>query len=105
MPKRFDFEGTPKQRVELVEDGVARDVVWDRATAAKAGDGRVTTGHCPPDAWRFYGPLPTAFSMAGGDADSLDELAERVGDGIYVTRLHYLSVVDPRGGVLTGHDP
>jgi predicted Zn-dependent protease len=74
--------------------------VWDRGTAAKAG--RASTGHAPPDAWRFYGPLPTAFSMAGGDASSLDELAERVGDGIYVTRLHYLSVVDPRGGVLTG---
>jgi predicted Zn-dependent protease len=100
MPKSFDFEGTPKQRVELVEAGVARDVVWDRATAAKAG--RASTGHAPPDAWRFYGPLPTAFSMAGGDASSLDELAERVGDGIYVTRLHYLSVVDPRGAVLTG---
>ncbi len=102
MPKSFDFEGTPKQRVELVENGVAREVVWDRGTAAKAGDGRVSTGHAPPDAWRFYGPLPTAFSMAGGDASSLDELAERVGDGIYVTRLHYLSVVDPRGGVITG---
>jgi PmbA protein len=102
MPKAFDFEGTPKQRVELVENGVAGDVVWDRGTAARAGDGRVSTGHAPPDAWRFYGPLPTAFSMAGGDAASLDELAERVGDGIYVTRLHYLSIVDPRGGVLTG---
>ena len=102
LPKAFDFEGTPKQRVELVENGVARDVVWDRGTAAKAGDGRVSTGHAPPKAWRFYGPLPTALSMAGGDAASLDELAGRVGDGIYVTRLHYLSVVDPRGGVLTG---
>ncbi len=100
MPKSFDFEGTPKQRVELVEAGVARDVVWDRGTAAKAG--RASTGHAPPDAWRFYGPLPMAFSMAGGNASSLDELAERVGDGIYVTRLHYLSVVDPRGAVLTG---
>ena len=27
-----------------------------------------------------------------------DELAELVGDGIYVTRLHYLGVVDPREG-------
>jgi predicted Zn-dependent protease len=40
--------------------------------------------------------------MAGGEAGSSDDLAELVGDGIYVTRLHYLSVVDPRGGVLTG---
>jgi PmbA protein len=102
LPKAFDFEGTPKQRVELIENGVIRDVVWDRVTAARAGDGRVSTGHAPPDAWRFFGPLPTAFSMPGGDPASTDELAELVGDGIYVTRLHYLSVVDPRAGVLTG---
>jgi predicted Zn-dependent protease len=102
LPKAFDFEGTPKQRVDLIENGVIRNVVWDRVTAARAGDGRASTGHAPPDAWRFFGPLPTAFSMAGGEAGSTEELAELVGDGIYVTRLHYLSVVDPRGGVLTG---
>ena len=100
LPKPFDFEGTPKQRVELVENGVIRDVVWDRATAAKAG--RESTGHAPPDAWRFYGPLPTAPTLAAGEAASTEELAELVGDGIYVNRLHYLSVVDPREGVLTG---
>ena len=102
LPKAFDFEGTPKQRVEMIENGVIRDVVWDRVTAARAGDGRVSTGHAPPDAWRFFGPMPTAFSMPGGEAASTEELAELVGDGIYITRLHYLSVVDPRGGVLTG---
>jgi predicted Zn-dependent protease len=102
LPKAFDFEGTPKRRVELVEEGVVRDVVWDRATAARARDGQVSTGHAPPDAWRFYGPLPTALTLAAGEAASTDELVELVGNGIYVTRLHYLSVVHPREGVLTG---
>jgi predicted Zn-dependent protease len=102
LPKAFDFEGTPKQRVDMIEGGVIRDVVWDRVTAARAGEGRASTGHAVPDAWRYYGPLPTAFSMAGGAVGSTEELAELVGDGIYVTRLHYLSIVDPRGGVLTG---
>jgi PmbA protein len=102
LPKAFDFEGTPKQRVDMIENGVIRGVVWDRVTAARAGDGHASTGHAPPDAWRFFGPMPTAFSVAGGEAGSAAELAELVGDGIYVTRLHYLSVVDPRGGVLTG---
>ncbi|MGZ4354985.1 MAG: metallopeptidase TldD-related protein, partial [Gaiellaceae bacterium] len=37
LPRAFDFEGTPKQRVLLVEDGVIRGPVWDRATAARAG--------------------------------------------------------------------
>ena len=102
LPRPFDFEGTPKHRVPIIEDGVIKGVVWDRATAARAQDGQASTGHAPPDAWRFFGPLPTAYAMAGGDAESPEELAELVGDGIYVTRLHYLSIVDPRGGVLTG---
>jgi PmbA protein len=102
LPTAFDFEGTPKRRVDLVEDGVARSVVWDRATAARAGDGYESTGHAPPDSLKFLGPLPFALSMAGGEAGTTDELAEAVGDGIYVTRLHYLSIVDPREGILTG---
>ena len=40
--------------------------------------------------------------MAGGEAESTDELAALVGDGIYVTRLHYLGIVHPREGVITG---
>src|SRR5207253_9042989 len=38
----------------------------------------------------------------GGEADSTDELVSLVGDGLYVTRLHYLGVVHPRDGVITG---
>ena len=102
LPKAFDFEGVPKRRVDLVEAGVARGVVWDRETAARAGDGHVSTGHSPAPLEREWGPLPTALSVAGGEAASPEELAGLVGDGIYVTRLHYLSVVDPREGVITG---
>jgi predicted Zn-dependent protease len=102
LPKAFDFEGTPKRRVELVEAGVPRGAVWDRATAARAGDGTTSTAHALPVEWRAYGPIPTALSVAPGDAASTEELAERVGDGIHVTRLHYLSVVDPREGLITG---
>jgi PmbA protein len=102
FPKSFDFEGTPRQPVAMVENGVARGVVWDRMTAARAGEGHQSTGHAPPEDWRYYGPLPTGFDLAAGDADSVDELAERIGDGIYVTRLHYLGIIDSRGAVLTG---
>jgi predicted Zn-dependent protease len=102
FPKSFDFEGTPRQPVTMIENGVARGVVWDRMTAARAGEGHESTGHAPPEDWRYYGPLPTGFDLAAGDADSVDELAERIGDGIYVTRLHYLGIIDSRGAVLTG---
>jgi PmbA protein len=102
LPKAFDFEGTPKQRVELVEDGVLGGVVWDRVTAKRAGNGHESTGHAPPSSLRNWGPLAFALSVAGGEAESAEQLAETLGDGIYVTRLHYLSIVDPREGIVTG---
>lgn len=102
LPKRFDFEGVPKQRVPLIENGVAEGVVWDRTSAARAGEGHATTGHAPPHVYRQYGPLTFALSVASGEVDSIDELCDLIGDGIYVTRLHYLGVVDPREGVITG---
>jgi PmbA protein len=101
-PKAFDMEGVPKQRVSMIEQGVARNVVWDRRTAKQAGDGHVSTGHALAPPAQAFGPIPFNLSMAGGDAASVDELVERVGDGIYVTRLHYLGVVDPREGIITG---
>jgi PmbA protein len=102
LPKGFDFEGVPKRRVPLIEAGIARGVVWDRITAARAGNGQVSTGHAPPPLERRYGPLPGALSVAPGEAESVDELAETIRDGIYITRLHYLSIVNPRDGVITG---
>jgi predicted Zn-dependent protease len=101
-PKSFDLEGVPKQRVLMIEEGVARDVVWDRRTAKQAGDGRVSTGHALAPPGQAFGPIPFNLSMAGGESGSVDELAELVGEGIYVTRLHYLGVVDPREGIITG---
>jgi PmbA protein len=102
LPKAFDFEGTPKRRVQLVEAGVARSVVWDRATAAQAGGDTESTGHAPPAELRDWGPLPSAVCVSPGDAESVEELAELVGDGLYITRVHYLGVVHPREGIITG---
>src|SRR5207237_2135949 len=64
--------------------------------------GRESTGPGLPPAERAFGPVPPAIALAAGDAESVDELTELVGDGIYVTRLHYLGVVSPREGVITG---
>jgi predicted Zn-dependent protease len=101
LPKSFDFEGVPKQPVTIVENGIVRDVVWDRRTAAKAGEGRRSTGHALPAPVQGWGTIPMNLVVRPGDA-TLDELVELVGDGIYVTRLHYLSIVDGREGIITG---
>ena len=46
--------------------------------------------------------MPSALLLEGGDAGSLDALVAAVDDGIYITRVHYLGIVHPREGVLTG---
>jgi predicted Zn-dependent protease len=102
LPNSFDFEGVPKERVPLVEGGELRGTVWDLETAAHADGAARSTGSASPPALRRWGPLPFALSLGAGEAESTDELAELVGDGIYVTRLHYLGIVEPRQGILTG---
>jgi PmbA protein len=99
LPKAFDFEGVAKQPVTIVDAGTVRDVVWDRRTAMRAG--RTSTGHALAAPSQAYGPLAFNLAVSPGHANA-DELVEAVGDGIYVTRLHYVNVVDPREGIITG---
>ena len=99
LPKAFDFEGVPKQTVGLIERGVARDVVWDRRTARAAG--RESTGHALAPPSQQHGAIPFNLAVEAGSASS-DDLVAAVGDGIYVTRLHYVNVVDERDAIFTG---
>jgi predicted Zn-dependent protease len=94
----FDFEGQPRQRVSLIEAGVARAFVTDSAWAARMDTGN--TGHALP-APNSYGPLPLNLEMAGGDA-TIDQLISSVSRGVYVTRFHYVNVEDPIPVTLTG---
>jgi hypothetical protein len=69
-----------------------------RRTAKQAGDGRVSTGRAlAPRTGLRADPFNLAMS---GESAGQWTVAELVGDGIYVTRLHYLGVVDP--GIITG---
>jgi predicted Zn-dependent protease len=94
----FDFEGTPATRVTLIDRGVARDVVWDRTTAHKAG--RASTGHgLPPP--NSAGPFPLNLRMETGSS-SLEDLIASTERGLLITRFHYSNVVNEKETVLTG---
>ncbi len=97
-PMPFDFEGVPKQRVDLIERGVARGVVYDSYTAARAG--RTSTGHGLPAPNR-QGPLPLHLFMARGAADE-SELLRGIRRGVWVTRFHYVNPVHPTQTIITG---
>ncbi|HEX7248347.1 MAG TPA: TldD/PmbA family protein [Actinomycetota bacterium] len=94
----FDFEGTPKQRVDLVRDGVFLDAVYDRRTAKEAG--RDSTGHGLP-APNPEGPLPLHLFMETGEA-TVEDMIRSTDRGLLVTRFHYSNVVNPMESSITG---
>jgi predicted Zn-dependent protease len=106
-PMPFDFEGMPRQRVEIVRQGVVGDAVYDRLWAGRTG--KVSTGHALPPfnpfapqlAMGVYGPVPVHPIMAPGDAE-LPAMIAGVERGIYVTRFNYTRLVHPRDVIVTG---
>lgn len=98
FPWSFDFEGVPKQRVEMIARGVANGVVYDSYTAYR--EGKESTGHALP-APNPYGPQPLNLFMGTGDATKEQMLAS-VERGLWVTRFHYVNVLHPTQTVLTG---
>lgn len=95
----FDPEGSPKQRIVLVDAGVAAGVVHDRYTAAQAGT--MSTGHAlpAPNAW---GPMALNARLLPGADGSTQELIGRCERGLLVTRFHYTNVVNPKETSITG---
>jgi predicted Zn-dependent protease len=94
----FDFEGTPKRRVAIIDHGTFRDGVYDRRSAKQTG--KESTGHAlpPPNP---EGPFPLNLVMEQGDA-SMEELIEGIERGLLVTRFHYSNIVHPMESVITG---
>ena len=106
-PLPFDFEGVPRQRVDIVRQGVVGDVLYDRARAVK--DGAHSTGHALPAANPFnpwlnasrLGPIPLHAYMGAGDS-TVEEMISGTERGLYVTRFWYTRTVHPREAVITG---
>ncbi|MCU1349247.1 MAG: TldD/PmbA family protein [Acidobacteria bacterium] len=99
LPFPFDMEGMPKRRVALIERGVIRTPVLDKAYADRLG--------LPPtaNAWDLGSPdHGSAFHIAveGGDA-TRDELIRSTKRGIWVTRFNYVNgLLEPTTALMTG---
>lgn len=94
----FDDEGMPKQKLDLVKEGVAKNLAYDTKTATK--DGVKTTGHNAKFRGRSI-PFPGHLVVNEGDA-SLEEMIAETKNGILVTHFHYQNAVDPTKAIFTG---
>jgi len=99
LPFPFDFEGTPRRRVELIAAGRVGGAVSDLASAGATGG--ASTGHA--HIARESSPAPEAASliMAPGP-DTEQELIAGVERGLYIQRLWYNRLVDAEAGTVVG---
>jgi PmbA protein len=98
LPSAIDFEGVPKQRVDLITNGVAHAVVHDTATAARAGVS--STGHGLP-APNAFGPMAWNLFMSPGSS-AKEVMLSGIERGVWVTRFHYVNIIHAKRGILTG---
>ncbi len=106
----FDGEGVQRQRVQLVEDGVVKRVVYARGTAAKMKKSELAAkvGPIAPTGHGF--PLPnemgeTPQNIVFGDPEnpqSVEQMIASTERGLLVTRLWYIREVDPYEKIVTG---
>ena len=94
----YDGEGVPRQKVQLVDHGVPKNLVYARATAKKMKAKPTGHGFSLPNE---YGEAPMNLVFGGGDK-STEEMIRTTERGILVTRLWYIREVDPYAKVLTG---
>jgi len=95
----FDFEGTAKKRLTLIDKGVARGIAYDTLMAQK--EGKATTGHAllPDD---LEGPFPTNVFIKEGKTP-FHRMLGSIERGILVTRFHYVNgLLDPSTASMTG---
>jgi predicted Zn-dependent protease len=99
VPMPFDFEGVPRQRVELITNGVAKGVVYNTLTARK--ESKQPTGHALPPGEEIAS-LPINIFFSTGDSTT-QEMIESLDRGLLVTRFHYINgLLEPRKALFTG---
>jgi predicted Zn-dependent protease len=94
----FDTEGTPRQPLDLIRDGVTRSLAHDRRTAAAAGTESTGGGGPGSDVW---GPFPSAVFVEGG-SDEVEAMVGSVERGLYIATFNYCRVLEPKSLVVTG---
>jgi predicted Zn-dependent protease len=106
----FDGEGVRRRRVELVKNGVIKNLVYARGSArqltaspfaSQLGTVRPTGHGFPLPNEMGEAPMNIVFAVPGA-AKTLDQMVSETERGVYITRLWYIREVDPYEKILTG---
>ena len=102
-PRRSTSRATPKQRVELVEQASrAASSGTGGPPSARAERHAAPATRLPVGSQAYGAAAVRALARAAARRSRSRSSSQLVDDGIYITRLHYLGIVNPREGVVTG---
>jgi predicted Zn-dependent protease len=99
MPIPFDLVGYPREKIDLIKNGIIEDGVYDHLTALKYN--RKCTGNTLSPEYASFGALPFNLVMKEGD-NSVEEMISSTKKGIYISRFHYVNILNPMSIQLTG---
>jgi PmbA protein len=99
MPIPFDMVGYPREKIDLIQNGVIKDGVYDYLTALKYN--RKCTGNTLPPEQASFGALPFNLVMKEG-SHSVEGMISSTKKGIYISRFHYVNILNPMSVQLTG---
>ena len=98
LPRAFDLEGQPSERVTLIEHGVAKAVVYDSGTAYRTR--QKNTGHAlPPNP---YAPAAPMHLRLEPGTKTREQLIRDTKKGVLVTRFWYTRWVHQLRTIVTG---
>ena len=106
----FDGEGMRRRRVQLIENGVPKRVVYARASAEQMKKSEMATSVGPVEVTGHGFGLPNEMGEAPmnivfaptKNPKSVDEMVNDTERGVLVTRLWYIREVEPYEKILTG---
>jgi predicted Zn-dependent protease len=106
----FDGEGVGRHKVQLIENGVVKRLVYARATTKKMRNSEYAAQVGPIEATGHGFPVPNEMGEAPmnivfktpRDPKTVEQMLASTERGILVTRLWYIREVDPYEKILTG---
>jgi PmbA protein len=106
----FDGEGVPRHRVQLVENGVVKQLVYSRGSAARMKKSEYANKVGPIETTGHGFPIPNEIGEAPmnivfeppKEPKTTEQMIASTERGILVTRLWYIREVDPYEKILTG---
>jgi len=96
-PLRFDYEGTARKTIDLVDKGVVCSYLYDNKLAVRHK--AENTGHAVSN--KGQGGYASNIIVEGGN-QTVDEIIRETDTGIYINEFHYTNYVNPRQLQITG---